>query len=154
LDVAGLSVAMGLCIKAAMIGLKYTRPGRIGEWQMNNFGYAELSWTSAKTETRKVLIQRAKSGKDICYSDLVTHISTITFEPHDIRLFHLLGEISTEEHASHCPLLSVMVVHKTGDRQPGPGFFEMASQLGYDVTDSVTFWIQERQRVVSYWQHH
>jgi len=32
-------------------------------------------------------------------------------------------------------MLSVIVVHKEGDMQPGPGFFELAGELGRDTSD-------------------
>jgi hypothetical protein len=125
-----------------------------GEDTMNTFGYSEKAWSEAKGQARKTLIQYAKKQDDICYSDLVTHIHAIGFEPHDTRLFHLLGEISTDEHAAKRPLLSVLVIHKTGDRQPGPGFFQMAYELGFPTAEPLTFWITERQRVLDYWKQH
>lgn len=121
---------------------------------MDKFGYSESDWAKAKAQTRKALIRSAKRDQDICYSDLVPLIEAIAFEPHDVRLFHLLGEISTDEHNSSRPLLSVMVVHKTGDREPGPGFFELSSQLGYAISDRVIFRVSERTRAVDYWKNH
>jgi hypothetical protein len=38
---------------------------------------------------------------------------------------------------------TALVVHKTGDYQPGPGFFELAKRLGHNVTDIEKFWVQE-----------
>jgi hypothetical protein len=35
----------------------------------------------------------------------------------------MLGEISQEEDEAGHGMLSVIVVHKYGDMQPGPGFF-------------------------------
>ena len=32
-------------------------------------------------------------------------------------------------------MLSVIVVHKVGDMQPGPGFFQLAKKLGRDTSD-------------------
>lgn len=46
----------------------------------------------------------------------------------------MLGEVSVEEEAADRGLLSVLVVHKVGDMQPGPGFFELANELGQEPT--------------------
>jgi len=40
----------------------------------------------------------------------------------------MLGEISQEEDAAGRGMLSVIVVHKVGDMQPGPGFFQLAKK--------------------------
>ena len=44
-------------------------------------------------------------------------------------------------------MLSVVVVHKTGDYQPGPGFLELAKRLGRDASDQLKFWTEEFERV-------
>lgn len=87
----------------------------------------------------------------IPYSDLAARIQTVQFEAYDQRLFNLLGEISEEEDASGRGMLSVIVVHKTGDMQPGPGFFELAKQLGRDTTDILECWVEELKKVHAYW---
>ena len=48
-------------------------------------------------------------------------------------------------------MLTAVVVHKSGDMQPGPGFFELARELGYDTTDIEKFWIQEVKKVFAAW---
>lgn len=48
-------------------------------------------------------------------------------------------------------MLSVIVVHKSGDMQPGPGFFELADELGCDTTDILSCWIKELNKVHAYW---
>ncbi len=42
-------------------------------------------------------------------------------------------------------MLTALVVHKSGDYQPGPGFFELARQLGHSVKEIEKFWIQGQQ---------
>ena len=44
----------------------------------------------------------------------------------------------TVTHAAGRGMLSVIVVHKQGDMQPGPGFFELAQRLGRDTSDTET----------------
>ena len=48
-------------------------------------------------------------------------------------------------------MLTALVVHKGGDYQPGPGFFELAQRLGHNVTDTEKFWVQEVKRVFAAW---
>jgi hypothetical protein len=45
-----------------------------------------------------------------------------------------------------------LVVHKHGDMQPGPGFFELARELGQETPDIVKFWIEEVKRVFATWK--
>lgn len=79
-------------------------------------------------------------------------IPAVQFEgPHDPRLWHLLGEITEAEPLAGRGMLSSLVVHKDGDYQPGPGFFELARRLGHDVQDLEKFWIQEVTRVFAAW---
>jgi hypothetical protein len=47
--------------------------------------------------------------------------------------------------------LSVIVVHKAGDMQPGPGFFELADRLGRDTSDIIRCWVSELKKVHAIW---
>jgi len=47
--------------------------------------------------------------------------------------------------------VTALVVHKHGDLQPGPGFFELARRLGQTTEDIEKFWIQEVKRVFAGW---
>lgn len=87
----------------------------------------------------------------IPYSDLVSQIESIKLSAHDKRLFHMLGEISSEEDAAGRGMLTVVVVHKSGDMQPGPGFFELAQSLGRDTRDILKCWITELHKVHAFW---
>ena len=93
---------------------------------MNNYGFTPKEWAAAKSEAIDILATRAKVRGMIPYSDLAARIKSVRLEAHDQRLFHLLGEISEVEDAAGRGMLSVIVVHKAGDMQPGPGFFELA----------------------------
>ena len=66
----------------------------------------------------------------------------------------LLGQISEDEDKAGRGMLSVVVVHKTGDQRPGPGFFEWAEELGYEVGDKDEFWIAMLNRVYDYRRTH
>jgi len=108
-------------------------------------GFPEPAWNAAKEEARGLMVARAKVRGMIPYSDLVSQIESIRLEAHDQRLFHMLGEISSEEDAEGRGMLTVVVVHKQGDMQPGPGFFELAQLLGRDTRDILKCWVDEHK---------
>jgi hypothetical protein len=87
----------------------------------------------------------------IAYSGLVSQIETIRMEPDSFALAHMLGEISETEDAAGRGMLSVIVVHKVGDMQPGPGFFQLAKKLGRQISDKTTCWVEELHRVHGHW---
>lgn len=118
---------------------------------LSNYGFTPKEWAAAKQEAKDILSARAKVRGMIPYSDLAAKISSVHLEAHDQRLFHLLGELSEVEDAAGRGMLSVIVVHKSGDMQPGPGFFELAKQLGRDTSDILKCWIEELKKVHAYW---
>jgi molybdopterin synthase catalytic subunit len=99
----------------------------------------------------EIMIERAKVRGMIAYSDLVKRIKSIRIEAHDPRLFHMLGEISSEEDAAGRGMLTVLVVHRAGDMQPGPGFFELAKQLGRNTSNILKCWVDELHKVHAVW---
>jgi molybdopterin synthase catalytic subunit len=116
-----------------------------------NHGFAQADWDAAKNEARQIMIGCAKSRRMIPYSELVRQITRIRLGPHDTRLSHFLGEIASEEDAQGRGLLTVVVVHKSGDMQPGPGFFELAQSRGRDTSKIVECWVEELKKVFAYW---
>lgn len=120
---------------------------------MTKFGFDLSTWERAKDEVKSLLIERAKHRGMIPYSDLVRQIKSINIEAHDQRLFYLLGEVSTEEHSEGRGMLTVIVVHKYGDMQPGPGFFDLAKQLVKDTSDILSCWVKELKNVHGYWSN-
>ena len=117
------------------------------------YGYSLADWTKAKKEMRKILIERAKVRGMIPYSELVGKVRTINLEPESYALAAMLGEISSEEDAAGRGMLTVIVVHKYGDMQPGPGFFELAEELGRDTSDILKCWVEELRKVHGYWSN-
>lgn len=115
-------------------------------------GFPKDEWEAAKAEAKTILSGYAKRRQMIPYSEFVTKIHSINIEYHDPRLFHFLGEISAEESAAGRGMLTALVVHKHGDMQPGPGFFELAQELGHDTSDILKFWIEEVKAVFAAWQ--
>ncbi len=121
---------------------------------LNDYGFAGSDWEMAKQEAKKILIDKARQkGEEakITYSELASQINAINIEAHDPRMFHLLGEISSEENKAGRGMLTAIVVHKYGDMQPGAGFFELAKSLGKDTSDKLKCWVDEFNRVHDYW---
>lgn len=114
-------------------------------------GIQPAIWEEAKAEAKAVIADRARVRGMIPYSELCQRITATRFEPHSPALFGLLGEISREEAAAGRGMMSALVVHKVGDMQPGPGFFELAKEMGRDTTDILACWVSEFKKVHEAW---
>ncbi|MBZ0282029.1 MAG: hypothetical protein K8L97_14920 [Anaerolineae bacterium] len=119
----------------------------------SKYRYTQEKWNEIKEEIRAILIEKAKERGMITYSDLVSELETVSFEPNSLALFSLLGEISTDEDKLNRGMLSVIVVHKAGDMQPGKGFFELAKSLNRDTGDILKCWVDEFKKVHAYWSN-
>lgn len=115
------------------------------------FGFSDAAWDTARAEMRAVLVARAKLRGMIPYSELVREVRAIRLEPDSTALATMLGEISGEEDAHGRGMLTVIVVHKHGDMQPGPGFFDLAQKLGRDTSDLLKCWVSELKKVHACW---
>ena len=113
--------------------------------------YPARDWTNAKAQVREVLIERAQAKGIISYIELTGNITAIQLEPDSVALWTLLHEINTEENAAGRGMLSAVVVHASGDMQPGQGFFDLADKLGKNTDDILECWIKELKRVYDYW---
>jgi hypothetical protein len=118
---------------------------------MSTYGFTPDEWQTAKGEMRDVLVERAKVRGMIPYSELTQNVESIHLEPDSYALAAMLGEISADEDAAGRGMLSVIVVYKDGDMQPGPGFFELAEELGRDTSDILSCWISELKKVHRVW---
>ena len=114
-------------------------------------GFSDKVWEKAKNEAREISYKVASRKRLIFYSELVDQISTIRLEAHDHRLDHFLGQIASEDDENGHGLTTVLVVHKTGDQMPGPGFFNMAESQGRDISDPVALWMSELNGVYDHW---
>ena len=65
-----------------------------------------------------------------------------------------VGTLASDEEAAGRGLLSVLVIHKRGDQQPGNGFYRLAKYWGRKIPDPTKFWVEEFKRVWAYWQNH
>jgi len=121
---------------------------------METCGFSKGAWMAAKSEAKAALVAWAKVRGMMPYSELVREIRAVTLESHDTRLFHLLGQLSSEEAEAGRGMITALVVHKSGDMQPGPGFFELAQRLNRDTSDILGCWIGEVKKVHAYWSKH
>lgn len=117
------------------------------------YAYPHSKWDAAKREALDQLRLIARQPKaKITYSELAGKITSISFRA-DEKPFHtLLGQISVEEHQAGRGMLSVLVVHKSGDLRPGSGFFELAHLLGHKSRDREKVWSDEFKRVKAAWK--
>lgn len=114
-------------------------------------GFTEQAWETAKGEARAVMYDVARRRSLIAYSALVSRIDAITLEAHDHRLDHFLWQIASEDDDDGLGLTTVVVVHKSGEQMPGPGFFNMAEDQGRDISDPVRCWMEELNAVYDQW---
>jgi hypothetical protein len=105
------------------------------------------AYEEARREIEAVLEHTARSQETITYSELVGKVQAIPLEPDSKILAKILDEISTDQDAAGRGMLSAVVIHKTDDYLPGPGFFSLAETLGRDASDEVAFHAAELERV-------
>ena len=118
---------------------------------MNYFNISDADWQQGKEEMRCVLQEVAGRRGMIAYSELSNRMTTLRIEPFGAPMSEMLGEIGTEEDSSKRGILTVIVVHKGGDMEPGVGFYELAAQLGRDTSDRLKLWVEELHKVHDYW---
>lgn len=117
----------------------------------NKYGYEEADWNKAKAECTVILAEIARARGRIAYSELAPKIQSLQFEHDDPRFWNLLGEVAVEEANQGRGMLSAIVVHKSGDMRPGPGFYSLAKWMGKKVSEVDRFWLDEFNRVHEVW---
>jgi molybdopterin synthase catalytic subunit len=115
------------------------------------YGFPASAWQQAKSQMTELLVKRAKVRGMIPYSELVEQVQALHLDPHSYALSAMLGEIAAAEDEAGRGLLTVIVVHKHGDMQPGPGFFDIAKERGRDTSDLLKCWIDELRKVHAIW---
>ncbi len=90
-------------------------------------GFPPAAWERAKGEAHSILINKAKYKTTIIHSELFSALHAIRSDG----------------------MLSVIVVHKTGDLKPG--FFDLVALLGRDIWDTDVCWGEELNRVCDAW---
>jgi hypothetical protein len=121
----------------------------------NQFGIPDQAWAAAREEMRSLLKRRARIPGAYPYSELLDDLELMKLDTHSARdraiMSQMLVEIGESEHQAGRPLLPSIVIHKSGDQEPGPGFAKLASRLGIDASDPQQMWIDQFKRTWKYW---
>jgi hypothetical protein len=130
-------------------------------FMQRTYGFATSEWDTAQAWVRRRLRDVAAKGPTlgvITYSDLCNELAQATgirLEPHGTPLAGLLGQINIMEREEGYPLISCVVVHKTGDYKPGVGFWNMAKEMNLDIgateDDRTRYWIAELNECYRVW---
>ncbi|MDD5465022.1 MAG: hypothetical protein PHP73_01590 [Candidatus Omnitrophica bacterium] len=122
---------------------------------MKRSDFSNKEWDNIKNEIKIILIEMAKRRGLITYSDLTKRINAVrlnTENKDEVQIMaQLLGELSCEESRVGHGMISTLVIHKTGDQEPGLGFFDYAKEIGKDFNDKTKFWVEECKKVHNYW---
>jgi hypothetical protein len=110
------------------------------------FGLSDDQWEAAVDEVRAAILEAAHEYRMTWYGEVAAKVSVVPLEPYSALMNHLLGEVFDEEHATSRPALTSLVTHKDGDKEPGPGFYEMAKSLGYHFDEPYVFWATHSAR--------
>jgi len=114
---------------------------------MTRFGITSSDWDHAKAELREAILRRAWTRTMTWYGEIAPEVTVITVEPFSELMNHLLGEILEDDHSNGLPLITSIVTHKYGDKEPGEGFYEKARSLGYRFREPFVFWSTQVQEV-------
>lgn len=117
------------------------------ERSASTFGLTAEEWSQAVGELRSAILKAAWQRRMTWYSEVAPSVTVIHVEPHSALMNHLLGAIFREEHEAGRPALTAIVTHKDGDREPGPGFYDMARDLGIRFAEPYVYWSTQVQDV-------
>jgi hypothetical protein len=116
------------------------------------YGFDDGPWDAAKAEAKEILADRARQRGMMAYSHLANQITALNFDAGDPRFNRwFLREVSVEEAEAGRGMMTALVVHRDGDMEPGPGFYELAEELGLDTSDITVCWVAELHRVHRAW---
>lgn len=113
----------------------------------SRFGLSEDEWQSAQAQLRAAILQAAWERRMTSYSEVAAAVTTVSLDPHSALMNQLLGEIFRDEHEADRPALTAIVTHKDGDQEPGPGFYDQATAVGYRFAEPYIFWSTQVQDV-------
>lgn len=110
-------------------------------------------------EIRRYLIDKASKEQVVHYQQLCNDVGlklNMADNPHDrLIIGGILGEISSYENENERPLLSSIVVSKSGFEQ-GDGFFKLAEELGFGEWRKLkghgTFEIEMMKKTFEFWK--
>lgn len=111
-------------------------------------GFSQAEWDAGVAEMTTILQRTASSNRgQITYSELSQQMTCVKIGYHDPAMDNMLLEVSRNEARQGQGLLSVIVVHKHGDMEPGNGFYTVAGEMGLDTRDRTKCWIEEAKKI-------
>jgi hypothetical protein len=129
---------------------------------MSEYGRSDDDWAELAQATRKFLIERARLRGTTSYTELNavlarrTGLPQFDFEEAHERaaMGHLLGLVTHAEHPDSGLMLSALVQYLNAN-DAGPGFYQLAQQLGLLPTKAseaakLEFWIRQVKEVHAY----
>lgn len=117
--------------------------------------FAEAQWSALREEMRQMMIETARRGQLITYSELCASLKTAYLHYHSPQIVKLLDEIGMAERDAGRPILPAVVVGKQSGI-PGAGYFRIADEV-HDAQGSVdpkAIWQADLQDVFDYWSTH
>ena len=145
--------------RAAIDGM--VRDGRLEGVQIGKTRYVRASslnalisaWNDRVTQVRESIERHARKGEVVFYEQVMTPLGLKTTVPADRkRIGAILGAISEQTYHEHGFLITAIVHRKAhGKTHPGPGFEEIARELGVRFSDGEKFLASEMAKV---WTHY
>ncbi len=117
---------------------------------------AEAQWQLLRDEMREVMIETARQGQLITYSEMCAQLKTAYLHYHSPQIVRLLDEIGAIEHDAGRPILPAVVVGKQSGI-PGAGYFRLAGEAhsdGEGDVDPKVNWEADLAAVFDYWSTH
>ncbi len=79
------------------------------------------------------------TGRMTWYGEVASKVTVVLLDPYSSLMNRLLGAVFEDEYAGSRPVLTSLVTHKYGDKEPGGGFYEKARSLGYRFNEPYIF---------------
>jgi hypothetical protein len=117
----------------------------------SSFGFTKKEWETFKAEARQIMVETARQRGMITYGQLASAMKSISLDPHDRRLWEIIGDVGRDEEHARRGLLCVVVVHDGDDMEPGNGFFELAKYFKRNTADRQKCFVAELHKVHAVW---
>jgi methyl coenzyme M reductase subunit C len=114
--------------------------------EKTRYGFPVAAWEAAKAQANAFLEACARDRGTTTYAGLCREVTAITLKPRSWAIMAFLNEICTEADRRHGIMLASLVV-RADSGIPGEGYFRNAARLGRDVSDPVTYWRSEVERI-------
>lgn len=114
------------------------------------YGLTEEEKEQAIEEARTLLTERARRGQGpITYDDLYHQL---TKPPSTMfrSIGAFLGLVGEREVHAGRPLITALIL-RSEDHLPGPGFWVLLDEIGYDVSNKPVAWALTLLNIYAYW---